>query len=113
MKLIFGEWLPDLAPQNNPGATEAKNVIPSIDGYRPFGSLQISSTALDSESLGGISVKASDGAIYNYTGSRYALWELVGTTWTRRSTGGVIHYEATPGTLKLTGSTNQQGEERR
>jgi hypothetical protein len=32
----FGEWLPDLSPLNNPGATEALNVIPTSEGYGPF-----------------------------------------------------------------------------
>lgn len=34
--LSFGEWLPDLPDFQNPGATEAKNVIPDVNGYRPF-----------------------------------------------------------------------------
>lgn len=32
----FGEWLPDLPANNNPGAIEALNVIPSEGSYVPF-----------------------------------------------------------------------------
>ena len=34
MSLPFGEWLPDRADKGNPGATEAKNVLPDTDGFR-------------------------------------------------------------------------------
>jgi hypothetical protein len=32
----FGEWRPDLPDFQHPGATEAKNVIPDFNSYRPF-----------------------------------------------------------------------------
>ena len=105
MNVLFGEWLPDLADHRNPGVTEAKNVIPSLDGYRALNGLQINSTTLDSVAVGGISVKAGDGAIYNYAGSQYTLWELVSTVWTRRSSSGAVYYEAAPSDLKLVGTT--------
>jgi hypothetical protein len=36
LKALFGEWLPDLPDLDNPGLTEANNVIPSDGGYKPF-----------------------------------------------------------------------------
>lgn len=33
MKVVFGEWLPDLLDVVTPGVVEAKNCIPRIDGY--------------------------------------------------------------------------------
>jgi hypothetical protein len=42
----FGEWLPDLADQGNPGSTEAKNVAPSIDGYRQLPSVNVATNAV-------------------------------------------------------------------
>ena len=36
MQLPFGEWLPDLPDHINPGATQARNVFPAVNSYRPF-----------------------------------------------------------------------------
>lgn len=102
MRLLFAEWLPDLADQDNPGATEALNVIPSIDGYRPFMSLSPISDAIDSVCLGGISAVARDGTIYNYAGSTDSLYELRSGLWVARLNH---YYNATPGTLNLAGAT--------
>ncbi len=101
MKIPFGEWLPDLGDQNNPGATEAKNVLVSPDGYRPLMSLSISSDALDSTCIGAIAALANDGTIYNYAGSTNSLYELVSGVWTSRLNA---YYTAVPSTLDLDGS---------
>lgn len=37
--LPFGEWLPDLGENENPGLVEAKNVIASAEGYEPIKNL--------------------------------------------------------------------------
>ena len=48
MQVPFGEWLPDLPNHFNPGATEAKNVFPAVNSYRPFNDIAVtSSNALD------------------------------------------------------------------
>ena len=36
MQLPFGEWLPDLPNHVNPGSTQALNVFPAVNSYRPF-----------------------------------------------------------------------------
>lgn len=51
--LPFGEWLPDLGENENPGLVEAKNVIPEPGGYRP--ALSIGEVAT-SANLGGVFV---------------------------------------------------------
>lgn len=96
----FGEWLPDFADNENPGANEAKNVIPAVDGYDPLPAHAPVSNALDSICLGGISAVASDGVIYNYSGSLKTLYELRQEVWTARLDH---YYSATPGVLTLTG----------
>jgi len=100
MRLNFGEWLPDLADQGNPGAIEAKNVIPSADGYRPLLSLTTTTDALDSVCIGGISARASNGTIYNYAGSTNSLWELRSGVWTARLNH---YYESQVSALALAG----------
>ena len=48
MQVPFGEWLPDLPDHINPGATEAKNVYPAVNSYRPWKSItQATVNALD------------------------------------------------------------------
>lgn len=81
----FGEWLPDLAVYQNPGATEAKNVIPAVDGYKPLPALSVTSSALDSACRGMFSARANDGASYNYAGSGTKLYQLNVGTWTDQS----------------------------
>lgn len=91
----FGEWLPDIAVFNNPGATEAKNVVPGIDGYKQLLALQVSSSALDAVCKGAIAAQKSDGVSYNYAGNTSKLYELVDSTWTDRSVGGGYAVAAT------------------
>lgn len=101
MKIGFGEWMPDVADQGNP-AVEAKNVIPSPDGYRPLLALATSSDALDSVCIGAISVQASNGTIYSYAGSTNNLYELRSGVWTNRLN---YYFTSQVGSLKLSGST--------
>lgn len=103
MRLPFGEWLPDLAPQDNPGTVEAKNVIPTIDGYRELPALGAVSSALDSVCIGGFSVLSNTGGIFNFAGSQNSLYELSGNTWSLRLTSGSVAFEVTPSTLSLAG----------
>ena len=44
MQLPFGEWLPDLPDHVNPGATQAKNVFPAVNSYRPFKGISVTSS---------------------------------------------------------------------
>ncbi len=45
----FAEWLPDQPAFENAGATEAKNVIPAVRGYRALQDLGAVSTAATSD----------------------------------------------------------------
>ena len=36
MQLPFAEWMPDLPDHMNPGSTQAKNVFPAVNSYRPW-----------------------------------------------------------------------------
>ena len=48
----FGEWLPDQPAFQNPGVTEAKNVIPALGGYRNLKGLSEVSGAATNDILG-------------------------------------------------------------
>ena len=43
MQVPFGEWLPDLPDHVNPGATQALNVYPAVNSYRPWKSIATTS----------------------------------------------------------------------
>lgn len=81
MKVPFGEWLPDLGEQSNPGSLVANNVIPAVDGYRQLLGLSEFSNALGAYCRGAIAVKGSDGNVYNYAGDATKLYALTTATW--------------------------------
>ena len=76
----FADWLPDLADQGNPGSTEAKNVTPTIDGYRQLPSVLTTSNAVNLYARGAIAAQANNANVFNYCGTGSKLYELVGQT---------------------------------
>jgi hypothetical protein len=89
----IGAWQPDLPDFENPGALEAKNVIPDVAGYRPLPSLVAASTeAMDERVQGAMLARGQGGAIANFAGTASKLnrWDNGGATWSdvSRMTGG-------------------------
>lgn len=82
----FGPWLPDLPELDNPGLTEALNVLPVSKSYAPYRPLSTQAGALASRPLGGISVRDSSGNSYLYVGTATDLYQRGVGTWTDRST---------------------------
>lgn len=78
----LGEYLPDQPDLNNPGCTNAENVIPGPLGYRPFPSAVVFSDALTSAPQGAIIVKDLSGTPYHYAGDTAKLYALSVTAWT-------------------------------
>jgi hypothetical protein len=79
----FGEWLPDLPQHENPGALEARNVIPQLQSYRELNSLSPFSTALALPALGTFWAPDATNQIFNFVGDNLNLYNLVsGITWT-------------------------------
>ncbi|HEX7766511.1 MAG TPA: hypothetical protein VF443_07335, partial [Nitrospira sp.] len=87
--VVFGEWLPDFPPMNNPGATVAKNVLPAPGGYRSFPSLVTYSNSLGAVCKGAIVARDNSGNYFNYAGDQSAIYVLSATSWTNltRSAG--------------------------
>lgn len=77
----FGDWLPDLPELDNPGLTEAKNVVPTDRVYKPYLPMNGSGDALSERPLGGISAFDSSGAAFFYTGTVHTLQQRSGTGW--------------------------------
>lgn len=68
--------------------TDAKNVIPGEDGYRPIPSLQVQSDAITYYCRGAFAAKAKDGTAYNYCGDEKNLWSMSNNAWTEANVGG-------------------------
>lgn len=87
--LEIGEWLPDLPPLRNPGALEARNVIPEVNSYRSLNSPQAFTTALDGPALGAIWGPDGSGGVFNFAADATDLYRLDGgVTWTKVSKAG-------------------------
>lgn len=83
----WGEWLPDLPPLNNPGLTEAKNVVPVDGTYKPY--LCLNGTgAMPGRPIGAISTLNTAGAGYFYAGSQTNLYVRNGASWTQKNSTG-------------------------
>ena len=81
----FGEWLPDIADYNHPGATEAKNVVASVEGYKQFKAFSRTTGAINSACRGAFAAQSNDQVSYNYAGSGSKLYQLADATWTDQS----------------------------
>ncbi|OAE37642.1 hypothetical protein [Agrobacterium tumefaciens] len=78
----FGEWMPDRGLLNNPGATEAKNVVAVGDDYAPVETVTEETSALPAECLGKFGCYDKNGNPFTFAGTATKLYRLVGTAWT-------------------------------
>ena len=89
MDIPFGEWTPDMPDHSSTNATEAKNVVPGVKGYKSQNSFAvITSDAISSRCRGAISVKANDTTIVGYAGSSTKLYSVGSTTHTDATNAG-------------------------
>ena len=91
VKLNFGEWLPDLPEDENPGALLARNCIPRIRSYGEFRSLTTFSDALDGPARGVFWARSAGGTIYVFAGDQTKLYRLVGNNWNDVSQASVTY----------------------
>lgn len=85
----FAEWLPDLLPLDNPGATVAQNVRPNAKGYLPMPAYAALSSALDARARGFLALKDTAGNVSNFAGDAAKIYELAADfTWTDKSIAG-------------------------
>ena len=77
MQVPFGEWLPDLPDHVNPGTTQALNVFPAANSYRPFQNIAVtSSNALTARCQGARSFKSDGGVVSIFAGDATKLYKL-------------------------------------
>lgn len=87
MLLPLSEWLPDLPPLNNPGATVATNVIPGPNNsYEPFpGMIKTASLSAIGNVSGFFYARDQANNTYTYAGDASALYAQSGVTFTNAS----------------------------
>lgn len=77
----FGEWLPDLPVYANPGATEAKNVLPHGESYKSCPSLTAYSGAISARCQGAASGRDYSGNVHVFAGDASKIYKLSVTTF--------------------------------
>lgn len=84
-------WTPDQSPYGSTNASEALNVLPAAQTYRPLRSLLASGSSMSSSRVfGGVSFRGTDLSVHNYGGDASKLYSFDGSAWTdfTRGSGG-------------------------
>lgn len=81
MKLVFGDFLPDLPDHGSPGVSEAVNLYPGANGYRPVGQFYAHTTALPAPCKGAAAFIAPSGRVVLIAGTATKLYRQEGTGW--------------------------------
>jgi len=86
----FIEWTPDAADLGSSGAISVINALPSRDGYKPFNSLSVISSALNLRPRGSIEAFDINNVSYQYVGTEDAVYEFDENdlTWTDVTNAG-------------------------
>lgn len=88
--LPFGEYRPDVSDVNGRHTQDIVNVLPRGDGYGPFPSLSVYTSALPDVCRGAFIARTDAGDVKLYAGTADRLYVLDNTTltWSERSAGG-------------------------
>src|SRR4051812_39809255 len=104
--LPFGEYRPDVSDFEGQASKNILNVIPRGDGYGPFPSFSIATSALISACRGAFYALKSDGSVQVFAGTSNALYQLDNTTlgWKPVSRVAVVTSitNASPGVVNYT-----------
>lgn len=84
-RVLFGPYLPDLPATDNPGLTEALNVLPINKFYAAYRPAAGIGDALSERPSGGIAVLDTSSNAYLYVGTETQLVVRTGTSWTDKS----------------------------
>ena len=96
-QLKFGEWLPDLPEQDNPGSPMVSNVLWVNGAYRPAPGFSPLGAALPARCQGAFAATDTNADTHIYAGTGTQLLEYSGTGFTNRSAGGGSPYTAQDG----------------
>ena len=88
MQVPFGEWLPDLPDHLNPGATQAKNVYPAVNSYRPWKAITTATAnALSNRCQGASSFTSDGGNVSIFAGDSSKLYRILANSVVDESGG--------------------------
>jgi hypothetical protein len=91
MKLVFGDFLPDLPDHGSKGVSMAQNVYPGPAGYRPVGQwVQHIPEALPEPCRGAAAFIAPSGRQVLLAGTETGLYRLDAETWAELGTGYMV-----------------------
>jgi len=94
-KVPFGKWLPDLPVLDNPGMTEALNVLPVLATYKPYLPIVGIGDALAARPQGAAAALDSSSNTFIYAGTDADLYVRAGSAWTTKS--GAVYTTASTG----------------
>jgi len=95
MQLPFGEWLPDLPEHVNPGATQARNVFPAVNSYRPFQNIApTTSNGTTARCQGGKAFKSDSGVVSIFAGDATKLYKITSNAFVDESGGTTFSFPA-------------------
>lgn len=87
MKLVAGDFLPDLPDHGAPGLSKATNLYPATHGYRPVGAFLAHTEALPAPCRGASAFVSPLGRVVFLAGTATALYRQDGTGWEEIDTG--------------------------
>lgn len=87
MKLVFGDFLPDLPDHGSPGLSEAINVYPGPFGFRPVGQFYAHTSALPEICRGASAFIAPTGGMTMIAGTSDKLYRQDGVDWVEIGSG--------------------------
>lgn len=87
MKMVFGDFLPDLPSHGTPGISDVANLYPSSGGYRPVGQWVAHTGALPTACRGSAAFVAPSGRVSVIAGTATKLYRQDGLTWDEIGTG--------------------------
>lgn len=87
MKLVAGDFLPDLPDHGSPGLSEAINVYPGPAGYRPVGQFYAHTAGLPGVCRGASAFIAPSGRVVLLAGTEFGLYRQDGTVWVLVASG--------------------------
>jgi hypothetical protein len=87
VKLVFGDFLPDLPSFGTPGVSNIASLYPTSGGYRPVGQWILHANALPSACRGAAAFVAPSGRVVIIAGTATKLYRQDGLDWLEIGTG--------------------------
>jgi hypothetical protein len=94
MKLVFGDFLPDLPNHGTKGVSSVDSLYPTSGGYRPVGQWILHANALPTACRGAAAFVAPSGRVVIIAGTATKLYRQDGLDWLEIGTGYTLGAES-------------------